>query len=166
MNKAVAFVWGLLFLCLMGYFAFIHGALPDHLAVHFDAAGNPNGFEDKALFTHQFIAFAVGMNALFLVASYVLKAIPAAHLNIPWKAYWTSTEERSLQAFSRIRSVLGLGGCFVSVVFLVLEQIIYQANVTAPAFSVPINGATFAVLVVAVFFTAFLFLVLRPPKGE
>jgi uncharacterized membrane protein len=164
MNKAINALWGCLFFAMIAYLFFIQGSLPNRLAVHFDVAGNPNGYQNKSAFITQFCLFTFIINGLFLAFSWGISKLPTGIINIPWKEYWFANEERKIKAFEKIRAVLGLGGVFICTVFLVLEQVIYQANVKDPILSFPINGAIFAILTLSVFFVAFSFIITRPPE--
>jgi uncharacterized membrane protein len=140
-NRTIGFVWGILFIAMVAYLFFIQGFLPDHLAVHFDINGKPNGFQDKAGFINEFCLFTFTINILFLAFSWGISKLPSGIINIPWKDYWFANNERKVQAFERLRAVLGLGGVFICGIFLFLEQVIYQANAKDPFFSFPINGS-------------------------
>lgn len=164
MNKRIGLIWGFLFLAMIGYLFFIGSALPERLAVHFDIVGHPNGFQNKSDFIVQFCCITFVINGLFLVFSWGIAHMSPAIINIPWKKYWFTTEERKVQAFGRLRAVLGLGGIFICSVFLFLEQVIYQANAKDPLFSMPANWGVLSVFILSVFFIVLCFIITKPPS--
>jgi uncharacterized membrane protein len=163
MNKKIGFVWGLIFLTTLVYLSFIESSLPDRLAVHFDIAGNPNGFQTKSVFISTFYCFTFLMNGLFFSLFWLLDRLPTQLINIPWKDYWFATDERKVVAFEKLRSVMGLTGIFVCTSFLFMVQVIYQANTSNPLLYVPINGGVFAILILSVFFIGLSFIITKPP---
>jgi uncharacterized membrane protein len=164
MNKRIELIWGFLFLTLVGYLLFIGNVLPERLAVHFDIAGKPNGFQNKSDFIIQFCCFTFIINGLFLALSWGIAHMPPGIISIPWKRYWFATEERKVQAFERLRAVLALGGIFICSIFLFLEQVIYRANTKDPLFSIPANGGVLAVFILSVFFIVLCFIITKPPS--
>ncbi|HXL73175.1 MAG TPA: DUF1648 domain-containing protein [bacterium] len=166
MNKKICVIWGLVFLAMVGYLLFIENDLPDHLAVHFDINGNPNGFQSKDVFIAMFLCFIFLMNGLFLALFWGISRLPTAMINIPWKKYWFATDERKIVAFEKLRAVMGLTGIFICTAFLFTEHVIYQANTNNALFVIPINVGVFGILFLSVFFIAFSFIITRPPTEE
>lgn len=168
MNKRMALVWVFVFLAAVGYLFFIQDALPDHLAVHFDINGKPNGFQNKTDFIPGFLGFVVLMNGIFLALVLGIKYIPVALINIPWKKYWFATEERKAVAFEKLRMVMSLVGIFVCVVMLFTEHVIYQQNMPNPESAFPINGGVAVILVLSllVIAIAIAIAITKPPTEE
>jgi uncharacterized membrane protein len=163
MSKNIGFIWGLAFLAMLGYLMFIESSLPDRLAVHFDIAGNPNGFQSKSTFITTFYGFIFFMNGLFLALFFLIDRLPTQNINIPWKDYWFANEERKVVAFEKLRAVLGLVGIFLCSIFLITEHVIYQANTTNPWFTFPINGGVIVILALSLFLVALSFIITKPP---
>jgi len=163
MNKKIGLIWGLAFLAMVGYLMFIEGSLPEGLAVHFDIAGNPNGFQSKSVFITTFYCFIFLMNGLFLALFFLIDRLPSQNINIPWKEYWFANEERKAAAFEKLRAVMGLVGIFLCSVFLITEHIIYQANTTNPWFTFSINGGVIVILALSLFLLALSFIITKPP---
>jgi uncharacterized membrane protein len=163
MNKEIGLVWGLIFLAMVGYLMFIEDSLPERLAVHFDIAGNPNGFQSKSTFITTFFCFIFFLNGLFLALFFLIDRLPSQKINIPWKDYWFANEERKVVAFEKLRAVMGLVGIFLCVVFLITEHIIYQANTTNPWFTFPINGGVIIILALSLLLLALSFTITKPP---
>jgi uncharacterized membrane protein len=166
MNQKIGLAWGLAFLVMVGYFLFIQSALPDHLAVHFDINGKPNGFQSKSDFIMMFFCFIFLMNGLFLVLFWGIDRLPVKNINMPWKKYWLATEERKVLAFEKLRGVSGLVGIFLCATFLITEQVIYQANAANPWFTFPINGGMLAVFALSALMIGFSIVIMKPPVEE
>jgi len=68
--------------------------LPERLAVHFGASGEPNGWSSKG----EFVALFGAMEAFFVLfgmaMAVTLDRIPVALINVPRKDYWFSPERR------------------------------------------------------------------------
>lgn len=166
MNQKIGLVWGLFFLLVVIYLAGISGPLPDHLAVHFDINGNPNGFQSKSAFISTFLIFVSSINGLFLALFLGIRYLPTALINIPWKKYWFATEERKIMVFEKLRAVLGLTGIFMCAMFLFTEQVIYQANTRNALFVIPVNAGVFVILVFSIFLIALTFMITKPPRED
>lgn len=166
MNRKIAGAWGSIFLTLILYLAAIANSLPDHLAVHFDINGRPNGFQTRSVFITTFFCFIFLMNGMFLALFFLIERFPAELINIPWKKYWFATEERKTEAFEKLRSVLGLSGIFICAAFLFTEQVIYQQNTSNPWVIIPLNGGIIGILVLSVFFIALCVIITKPPAEK
>ncbi len=70
--------------------------LPLTMAQHFDGAGYPNGWAPKQEFVAFFWLMIGLMGALFLFLPKLLRLIPFALMNIPWKSYWSAENRRAL----------------------------------------------------------------------
>ena len=163
MKHQLAWAWAALFLATVGYFFLTLGSLHDHLAVHFDASGNPNGFQSKSGYLGSFPSFVILMNGLFAAGYFFIDRIPAQLIHLPWKEYWFSKPELKTRFFGKFQTVFGLIGIFINFTFLFTVQVIYQANAPAPAFTLPLNAGVFVILALAVFLAAMTLVTLRPP---
>jgi uncharacterized membrane protein len=163
MAKVLSWIWLALFVSLVVYFFSSVDGLPDRLAVHFDANGNPNGFQSKTAFTGTFPLFVLLINGLLAAFCFAIKKIPAQFINVPWKGYWLSTPERISQMNERMPTVMILAALFINVVFFFAVHAIVRANSKEAGFNIPINAGVFGIFVLSLFLLAALFVMFKPP---
>ena len=166
MSKKLSWLWLFFLLASISYFFMTYGSLPDQVATHFNAAGNPNGYMTKDSYLSFFLTFTLLMNLVFGAALLTLKKIPVALINIPRKDYWTANPERMEALHQKLGAVLALVATFMNCVFLFTVQVVYQANTPNVAFQVPLNGGVFFILLGVLCLVVFAFLVLRPPQDS
>lgn len=103
--------------------------LPEQLASHFGAHGEPNGWQSLAEFL-QFYATMLGiMLAVFLVMPLGFHRLPNAWFNLPHKEIWLSRENRkqTLQDLQRRMAYCGV----ITLAFLVsLFQLLFDLNLS------------------------------------
>src|SRR5215475_5458980 len=68
--------------------------LPYPVAVHFDAAGTPNGWMPPPLFAAFHLGLLALLAAVFLGLPRTLRRLPAHLINLPRKDYWLAPERR------------------------------------------------------------------------
>lgn len=163
MNKKIGLAWGLVFLTMFSYLFFIQDSLPERLAVHFGVSGQPNGFQSKDVFVITFRSYTLILNALFLGLFLFMNRLLMSLINIPWKSYWSATEERMAEARRKVQSVMGLVGIFICVIFLITEHIIYQANAANPWFVFPISGGIVVIFALILTMIALSIVMTKPP---
>lgn len=164
MSKKLPWFWLTALAASGTYFLLTYGGLPERVATHFNAAGNPNGFMTKDGYLAFFITYTLFLNVLFGAAFLFVKKIPVALLNIPRKDYWTSTPERMEVLHQKLEAVLALIASYINCTFLFTVQVVFQANSPNAAFQIPINGGVFFILLGALCLVIFVFLILRPPS--
>jgi uncharacterized membrane protein len=161
MKRNILWVWGFVFLAVLFYLTVLNSSLPEHIAVHFDINGKPNGFQDRSVFVATFLIFIIVLNGLFLAMSFLIQSFPTALINMPWKKYWFATAERKSEAFERLRMVLGLTGIFVCGMLLLTENIIDQASRPGAP---PTSGGFWMVSLFSLLLIGTIFIITRPPK--
>ncbi len=165
MKRHIAMVWVLAFFALLAYLSFLAAHLPEHLAVHFDINGKPNGYQAKMEFITTFLWFILMLNGVFAAIFFFLDKVPVALVNIPWKKYWTASPERWTEALHRLRIVLGLLGIFVNVSFLVTEQVIYEANNPGMGTLLPFHSGIGTIFVMTAILVGLVFWISKPPQN-
>ncbi|MGC1485109.1 MAG: DUF1648 domain-containing protein [Candidatus Acidiferrum sp.] len=97
------------------YFWSNYAQLPDVVASHFDAHGNPNGWQSKSMF-FAFFAGAVGVawSVGFGVPA-LLSKMPSAFINLPHKEYWLAPA-RKAESLALLNRSFAWFGCAVLVV--------------------------------------------------
>jgi uncharacterized membrane protein len=69
--------------------------LPDKVASHFGASGQPNAWSTKTFFV-AFYLVIIGISVLFFLGiSFGISRVPVALINMPNKDYWLSGERRN-----------------------------------------------------------------------
>lgn len=123
--------------------------LPALVAVHFNAAGQANGWMTRAYFLGYELAFTLCTSAVFAAVAFLTSALPAALINLPHKDYWLAPEW-SADTRRRLAGMVLASGCGAVAFFIFLHQLLYQTNVARrPGFSPP-PGVVIAVALVLV----------------
>lgn len=68
--------------------------LPERIATHFDAAGQPDAWMSRDAHILSFVALGLGMSAFIIGLSYALRWFSPAKLNVPNKAFWQKPANR------------------------------------------------------------------------
>jgi uncharacterized membrane protein len=69
--------------------------LPERMAIHFDAKGNPNDWLDKLPATLLSAGLIVFVPVFFIGISQIAYWLPASLINIPHREYWLASERRN-----------------------------------------------------------------------
>jgi uncharacterized membrane protein len=124
-------ILGLLWLALAGYVWFTLPQLPEHVATHFGASGEPNGWMTRVGHV-QFTLVMSAVVTLFVLGIFaIVRHCQGWGLNIPHKDYWLAPERRE-ETFDFIqRQGLWFAGLFI--VFLAgIHHSILAANARTP----------------------------------
>ncbi len=149
-----------------GFIAATYGQLPERFAVHWDAQGVPNGWQDKAGFLKTLAGIAVFMNLAIVVSLVFLRRMPVALVNIPYKKTWFSTPELRETAYGKLTVVLCSAWVFSNLLFLLSYYSIYQEAVPGAPFKIPIRVVGMAVPLLAVLSLLALIFYTRPPRTQ
>jgi uncharacterized membrane protein len=68
--------------------------LPDRVAIHFDAQGQPNQWASKPIATVLSLGLQVGLPLMFTAIALVMPRLPDWIINIPHREYWLAAERR------------------------------------------------------------------------
>jgi uncharacterized membrane protein len=104
--------------------------LPLVLSQHFDGAGYPNGWAPKTEFVAFFWLMIGAMGALFFFLPKLLRLLPFALLNIPWKQYW-SVENRQALALNILEAQMNWIGVVVAGLLTAVMWLVFDTN-TSP----------------------------------
>lgn len=119
-------------LILIGIFfaqiGFYYSSLPETMATHFDAAGNPDGWLSKTSFVvFEFFLMLIVVGQFALIPLLVEK-MPHSLVNIPNKDYWLA-EERHAETFAFIRNYFEWFAAVLLLMFIAINQLVFQANI-------------------------------------
>ena len=112
----------LLALCI-AHAVYYYPLLPDRVASHFGASGQPDAWSDKETFMKIYLAVVAVLAILFPGIGFVLRKTPSSLINLPNKDYWLSSE-RSQETINVLsRQFLWFG----SATLLLLLDIFHQS---------------------------------------
>ncbi|MEZ5428051.1 MAG: DUF1648 domain-containing protein [Pyrinomonadaceae bacterium] len=101
--------------------------LPEKMASHFNAAGEPNGWMSKNVF----FIFEAGLLLLilaeFTLIPFLIRRSPAKMINLPNKDYWLAPERRD-EAFAVIGNYFDWFSVLLAALFIAVNQLVFQAN--------------------------------------
>lgn len=104
-------------------------ALPERIASHFGANGQPNAFQDKT----SFVTISLGMMALMLLlfglAPRLLRALPSRTINLPNREYWLVPERREL-ALDKLATHLSVIGLMTQLFLAAVYELALEANLS------------------------------------
>ena len=112
-------------------------SLPDRLATHFGATGQPNGWMTREQHSIGITLLGFGLPAFVIGICYCLRFFPASMLNVPRASYWRSPEHYP----EACRILLRWSVWFGAISFLWTGILNYQlvlANRLSPPFLAPI----------------------------
>ncbi len=111
-----------LLLCL-GQAAHYYPQLPDRVASHFNAAGQPDAWATKDFFMKVYLSAAGLITILFSGIGFILRRTPTSLINLPNKDYWLSPEREQDTIDILSRQFLWFG----SATLLLLLDIFHQS---------------------------------------
>lgn len=68
--------------------------LPERMATHFDAQGNPNGWMDRQSAAGLSVGLVLFLPLFFISISIAIRWLPTSTINLPHREYWLSAERR------------------------------------------------------------------------
>jgi uncharacterized membrane protein len=101
--------------------------MPNPMATHFDAAGNPNGWSSPLSFAVVSLLVLLATASVPLAIARLVAVLPASLVNLPDKDYWLAPERRADTA-ERLAASLGRITAASALLLLFLDQLIYRAN--------------------------------------
>jgi hypothetical protein len=126
----------LLFAVLLPAAAFRVSSLGAHLpgivAVHFDGAGNANGFTTGDDCRRFMLSFTLGAPLfVVLVTALIPRLLPPSMVNVPNRAYWLAPA-RARQSVIFLSEQGVWFGCIFLAFLVCVDELIARANQTAP----------------------------------
>jgi len=124
MNKTlaarIAFLLAALAPVVLG--AAYYGDLPQRMAVHFDIAGNPDGWGGKSGFVIAMAVVHLILLASFALPAFLMRRLPDEWINMPHKDYWLAPERRAETMAGVERSLLWLGVMTMALIAVLLWE--------------------------------------------
>ena len=94
-----------LVLLTFGQAAWSWSAMPERMASHFNAAGQPDAWISRNAFFSLFLGLQIFMAALLLGLGRFGRLLPESLINLPHKEYWLAPERRE-GTFRRVESCM------------------------------------------------------------
>jgi uncharacterized membrane protein len=101
--------------------------LPERVAVHFDGAGNANGWMARDHMAEFDLMVGGLVLAVCLGAALSTRFLPVRMINVPHREYWFAPERRRESMDRLTRHVLWVC-CLVFGLMAVIDHVIYQVN--------------------------------------
>jgi hypothetical protein len=138
MFRSPALVLGLLYLCFFGCLASSSSQLPERVAIHFGAAGQPDDWTSRAGYLQSAASFGLIFPLFVPAIVYVIRFFPNQSLNFPHRDYWLAPSRRAETMAYLFRHSLWFSSmalCFV----IGLHYLSMRANQLTPTqFSTPL----------------------------
>ena len=149
MKRGIVFwIWGISLAYLIYQAAAGYSALPERVASHFAMDGTPNGWMSRTMCYGIFIGVALVTNIWPLLGRWMVTAAPG-FLNLPNKAYWLETSERTTRLADVTENHLAGTMALTNLLLTFAFQVIYQYNTTQ---QLPVLWPIWTVVVATVVF--------------
>lgn len=132
----------------LAHLAYYHSSLPERVASHFNAAGEPNGWMSKnAFFAFEIVLYGLVVGLILLVPL-GLRRLPVRFINLPNRDYWLAPERRA-QTVQTLADKTGMFLLALLPLLIAMNQLVFRANVRRENLS----PASWIVLAAFVLFT-------------
>jgi uncharacterized membrane protein len=122
----------IILLCLVGIFVaqigYYYLNLPETVASHFDAAGNPNGWMSKSTFVIFELFLLLFVGGQFVFVPRMIEKMPNSMINLPNKDYWLANDRRA-ETFGIIRNYFEWFSVALLILFIAINQLVFRANI-------------------------------------
>ena len=109
------------------HLAWVGGQLPERVPSHFDAAGRPNDWMTRSGLLWTFGGLQVSLAALFLGLACLMRRMPLALINVPYKSYWFDGARREA-SLDWVSGFLAATGAACSLLLLGILQLTLAAS--------------------------------------
>lgn len=124
--------------------------LPERVAIHFGADGNPNDWLGKTGATILSSGLLVGIPLFFAMIPMVVQRLPTAMINIPNREYWFAPERRE-ESLKALSSFMAWFNVAITTFVVCINHITFVANRDAQ----PLAMGLFGTALVAFLLTTF-----------
>jgi hypothetical protein len=109
------------------HFYFLYAQLPEVVASHFDTHGRPNGWQTRTIFFAFFVGSIVIATVVCFGVPLLFAGMPPALINLPYKQYWLSPEQRP-RTLAFLNAHFAWLGCAVLLVGIFAFEFSVRAN--------------------------------------
>lgn len=135
------------------------------VAIHFNLAGEPDGWASKWTNAALFAGLFLFINILYGGLPWLLRKIPVAFINIPNREYWFAPERKE-ESLARVGAFLSELAVFTNIFFIGIELILFYANrMNKPAPSIAFFSLLAGILVFIILWVVHLIRAFRLPKA-
>jgi uncharacterized membrane protein len=125
-----------LVLTLLGVFLLVDlaltvSSLPEHVATHFDGAGNPNGWMSRRGYAIFMAALGIGLPAMIVVLLRVAPRWFPNRLSIPNRLFWLAAERRE-ETLQFLQWHMGWLAALLAFFVIAIHHLIIMANAARP----------------------------------
>jgi uncharacterized membrane protein len=132
--RTPASLFGLCYVVFLGYLAWTVPQLPQRVATHFGAAGQPDGWMTRSAYVGFIASFSLAGPCLTIAIVFVMRFLPDCTINISHREFWLAPERRN-ETFAYLqRHAFWFASMFVAF-FAGLHFLTVQANMQQPAAS-------------------------------
>ena len=110
------------------HFINLYPSLPDIIPVHFNPAGEADGWRSAASFAKLHWGFIFLMSGIFVVLAQVIKRLPHRSISIPNRDYWM-TKERAAETVERLVDSISLMGIIAGGFVVAVDHQIMKAAI-------------------------------------
>ena len=100
---------------------------PARVPSHFDLAGQPNAWASRDEMFFLQVGVTLGIAALFIGVSRLLRSVPAGRINLPNKGYWLAPERRE-ETMDRLASSFDVFACATVLLLTVVFELTSRAG--------------------------------------
>jgi uncharacterized membrane protein len=125
--KAARIAFAVLLALALAEVALYYAQLPERVASHFDAAGQPNGWSSKATFVAVQVFILLVLTACFAVLPAWLPRFPDRFINLSNKSYWLATERREA-TLRKAGAALTWFGCAALLFVIAITWLVLRYN--------------------------------------
>lgn len=126
-----AIILVILLLGFAAYLAYSASLLPDRVATHFGAGGQPNGWMSRSGYLLFIGVLGVCLPLIFVILVLFIRRIPDQFVNIPNKKYWLSPEHKE-EYVSYVSGFMFWLACLWVLFFAGLHFLTIEANRAQP----------------------------------
>ena len=138
--------------------AYYWTVLPDEIATHFGANGQPDGWMSKGVASLMMLGIQVALPWMMVGIGYATKHIPNSAINIPNREYWLAPERRD-SSLRRVQGSLTVFACWMSLFTFSINHLTFRANVAAKPLDTQLFGLAVILFLIGV--AAFLVMLTR-----
>lgn len=92
----------------LSHVAYYHPQLPERVAIHFNAQGEPDGFASRNVHSLLMVGLQLGMAGLLVGTGFLVRVMPISMVNVPNRDYWLAPERKSESVARISRNMIGL----------------------------------------------------------
>lgn len=107
------------------------GLLPEHVASHFNAAGQPNGFMPREAYTRVMLVLVLLAPLLVVLLPRFALNVPGARINLPHRDYWLAPERRA-DTVRRLQEQMTHFGTLLALFLCYVHWLVVGANQATP----------------------------------